>query len=380
MPKNIVICCDGTGNEIEEAQSNVLKLYRILKRNERQLVYYHPGIGTMGANNGWDSLKQKARGIFGLATGAGLDKNILHAYDFLSRHYEDGDQLYFFGFSRGAYTVRALAGFICAVGLLRPEQLHLASYALNAYKKMRDNNRTQSTRLFEQALKVDYPVIQFMGLWDTVASVLVPKANMLFLPTMKFLAFTKENPLVAKVRHAIAIDERRSMFRPYLWANEGEHWRNPYNDSGAKAQDIKQRWFAGVHSDIGGGMPEAEAGLSKFPLNWMIDEARPGLWTIKATRNQIANGVHRAKSSWDYSKPDAGAKLHNSLTAGWWPLELWPKKIKHREWAKRWNVLGLYVPVGEPRFIAADADIDPSARQRQAECDDYRPANLPPKA
>ena len=378
MPKNIVICCDGTGNEIEEKQSNVLKLYRMLKRDNRQLVYYDPGIGTMAASNDWAVLKQKLRNVWGLATGTGLDANILKAYQFLVENYEDGDVLFLFGFSRGAYTVRALAGFINAIGLMKPEQLHLARYALTAYKKLKSNERSLETKLFEQALKTEFPQIYFMGLWDTVASVLVPRRDRFLIPSVRHLAFTDENSMVERVSHAIAIDERRRMFRAYHWKEGGKYRTNPYNDASERDQDVQQTWFVGAHSDIGGGQKEETSGLSKITLNWMIDEAGPGLRVITQTRNQIANGSQRKGSGWDYCEPDPTAPIHPSLKGVWWILEIIPKWVKLREWPKRISVMGLYWPFGEPRFIEPDADIHPSVRQRQAAMPDYQPRNLPP--
>lgn len=135
MPKNIVMCCDGTGNEVAGNLSNVLKLLRIARKNDTQRVFYDPGIRTIGHQNAWTRFKQKAQAIFGLATGAGLDDNILSAYRFLAKTYEEGDHVFLFRFSRGAYTVRALAGFIHMIGLLKPDQLNIADYALTAYKR-----------------------------------------------------------------------------------------------------------------------------------------------------------------------------------------------------------------------------------------------------
>lgn len=90
MPKKIVICCDGTGNEIKENQSNVLKFYRVLKESKNQIAFYNPGIGTISNSGSWASLKNKSKGVFGLVTGYGLDANILAAYRFLVRNYEKG--------------------------------------------------------------------------------------------------------------------------------------------------------------------------------------------------------------------------------------------------------------------------------------------------
>ena len=112
MTKNLVVCCDGTGNEIEEHQSNVLKLYRVLKKSAEQRVFYEPGIGTMGADNQWTRLKQGVEKIAGLALGYGLDRDVLNAYEFLAKNYMPGDAIFLFGFSRGAYTARVLAAML----------------------------------------------------------------------------------------------------------------------------------------------------------------------------------------------------------------------------------------------------------------------------
>ena len=116
MPKNIVICCDGTGNEINTTISNVLKLYRVLEKDEGQRVYYRPGVGTIGLQSTWQRLKQETYGVLGLATGAGLDEDTLAVYRFLCETWQDGDRVWLFGFSRGAYTVRVLAAFIQVIG------------------------------------------------------------------------------------------------------------------------------------------------------------------------------------------------------------------------------------------------------------------------
>src|SRR6201992_4223396 len=137
--KNIVICCDGTGNEISENISNVLKLYRVLRKTDktepRQVVFYDPGVGTLARPDPWRKALQDAVTVLGLATGYGLDDHVLGAYEFLINNYEDDDEIYLFGFSRGAYTVRVLAGLIHKIGLLSPQQCNLAGAALTAYKQ-----------------------------------------------------------------------------------------------------------------------------------------------------------------------------------------------------------------------------------------------------
>ena len=138
MAKNIVICCDGTGNQVEGNLSNVLKLFQMVIRDATQRVRYQPGIGTIGTDDAWTRLKQNTKAVFELATGYGLDDEILGAYRFLAEQYEDGDDIFLFGFSRGSYTVRALAAFIHMVGLLHPDQANISDYALTSYKQSGD--------------------------------------------------------------------------------------------------------------------------------------------------------------------------------------------------------------------------------------------------
>src|SRR5260370_35614627 len=111
MPKNIVICCDGTGNEIKSTLSNVLKLYRVLEKDDNQRVYYHPGVGTIGLQSTWGRFNQQVRGVFGLATGDGLDEDTPGAYRFLREAYESGVRVCLFGFSPRPSTLRVLAAF-----------------------------------------------------------------------------------------------------------------------------------------------------------------------------------------------------------------------------------------------------------------------------
>ena len=207
--KNIVICCDGTGNEISENISNVLKLYRCLRKTGKteplQVVFYDPGVGTLARPDPWRKLLQDFVTILGLATGYGLDDNVLAAYEFLVSNYEDGDEIYLFGFSRGAYTVRVLAGLIHKVGLVSPQQVNLAGSGLTAYKqfsaatdKAPDSSlksltdagdedgplpvdKDDQAAQFARILSTRWPTIHFVGVWDTVASVIVPRPDRFYL-------------------------------------------------------------------------------------------------------------------------------------------------------------------------------------------------------
>jgi len=352
MGKNIVVCCDGTGNEVQGDLSNVLKLFRIARKTANQRVYYHPGVGTIGSDDPWSRAKQSAKAIFGLATGYGLDDEISAAYRFICEHWIEGDKIFLFGFSRGAYTARAVAGFICMIGLLPPDQLNLLSYALTAYKRTSEKNDLAIAWQFGRVAGGRSTPIEFVGVWDTVASVIVPRRDRLF-PTLQTLPYTRQNPSVRVFRHAISIDERRRMFRLNRWLSPQKFVVNRFDTNAEPVeQDIKQVWFSGVHSDVGGGYPEVESGLSKFPLAWMLAEAEAkGLQTNTALKRRLVFGDTLSDGTQQYAAPNAQGELHNSLTAGWKPLEWIPKAAKWREWP-RTEYLGYYLPKGEPRLIA----------------------------
>jgi uncharacterized protein (DUF2235 family) len=406
--KNIIILCDGTGNEISENISNVLKFYRCLRKTDRteprQMVFYDPGVGTLARPDPWHKLAQDFSAIMGLATGYGLDDKVLQSYLFLVRNYEPGDRIYLFGFSRGAYTVRVLAGLIHKVGLLSPEQANLAGSGLTAYKQFSSDgqhglgfdlkqltdagdadgslaaSKDDQAAQFARITSTRWPLVRFVGVWDTVASVIVPRPDRLYWPSLEELAYTLQNPSVETFRQAISIDERRAMFRLKKWDDPQTFKLNRFNDAHAKAQDIKQVWFAGVHSDIGGGYPEIESGLSKYPLLWMIDEAiKAGLNVNPRTVNQLAWGIQRKSSPFSYVAPDTEAKLHTSLHGAWWALEFVPKAAKYKEWPARQTHFGFYIPDAEPRLIPEGAAIHESVTKRMDAFKTYRPVNLPTK-
>jgi len=380
MAKNIVICCDGTGNEINANLSNVLKLFRVVRKTKDQVVFYDPGVGTISSSDPWSRLKSNALGVWGLMTGYGLDENVLDAYRFLLDTYEDGDRVYIFGFSRGAYTVRLLGGFLRLVGLLERPQRNLCEYALTAYKRAAEKDDFEIAWRFERVASTRRVPIRFMGVWDTVSSVIVPRPDRLYLPSLQELPYTKTNSYVDVFRHAIAIDERRRMFRINRW-KEPQHYKpNPFDKSEPPPQDIKQVWFAGVHSDIGGGYPEKESGAAKYPLQWMIDEAvAHGLQINKAMYNHLVLGHKRKGGSRTYVKPDFKAKLHDSMNWAWRLLELFPKRAKRRDWPERRSLLGWYIPCEEPRRVDAGALVHHSVFERIDADRAYRPVNLPPK-
>jgi uncharacterized protein (DUF2235 family) len=407
--KNIVVCCDGTGNEISENISNVLKLYRVLRKTGKaaaQVVFYDPGVGTLARPDPWTKLRQDTVTVLGLATGYGLDENVLAAYRFLINHYEDGDDIFLFGFSRGAYAVRVLAGMIHKIGLIAPQQSNLADAALTAYKQAsasiveqegsetsadnaaRDDEesaqadpsaRDDQASQFARIVSTRWPTIKFVGVWDTVASVIVPRPDRFYAFSLQKLAYTQYNPSVKVFRQAIAIDERRRMFRLEPWKDQQIFMHNRFSaTNNSEVQDVMQVWFAGVHADIGGGYPEKESGLSKFPLLWMIDEAvKYGLAVDRRTVNQLAWGVQRKGSPFSYVRPDIMRDPHESMTTVWRTLEWLPKSDKYKEWEARRSFLGHYIPRAEPRVISPDAFVHQSVVDRMGAVANYRPVNLP---
>lgn len=370
MAKNIIICCDGTNNEYKVPFTNVLKLHNLLRRPTmeqrelpEQIIYYDPGVGTLSWPWALTWLARKISILLGLAFGVGILQNVQDAYTFLMKTYEPGDRIYIFGFSRGAYTARALAAMLYKVGLLRPGRENMLPYAL----KMFQNERDPRTYVgFKATFGRSCPV-HFLGLWDTVKSV-----GWIYNPLS--LPFTTRNPKVSVVRHAISIDERRCFYRQNLWGK-------PY-----KNQDVLQVWFAGVHCDVGGGYPEAESGLSKITLKWMVEEAiQHGLLVDQnevvqvlrqEDRERVLEKIHDQKNAKVFHcPPDYRGPLHQSLKRLWWIAEVIPKRYKdfHDHFKTKWMI-----PLGRRRYINNGVNIHVTVVQRMEDAAmGYRPGNLP---
>ena len=327
MAKNIVLCCDGTANEFAQDRTNVVKLFFTLVHEPAvQVAYYHPGLGTMEPPGALGPIARRATKLLGQAMGYGLEADVRDAYVFLMDRFEPGDRVFFFGFSRGAYTVRAVAALLHMYGLIRSGNETLVPYAIrmmmaiNLLQKRSDDDPTKKELLseyfdlaaqFRQHFSITECKPHFVGVWDTVSSVG-------WIENPVRLPYSANNPDIAIGRHALAIDERRAFFRSNLW-----HPRPP-NDG---PKDIKQVWFAGVHCDVGGGYPESESGLSKMALEWMIREANAaGLATHPAKIDLVLG-----RAGGGYCPPDPNAGIHNSLTPAWWPAEFIPKR--HYNWA-----------------------------------------------
>jgi uncharacterized protein (DUF2235 family) len=218
-----------------------------------------------------------------------------------------------------------------------------------------------------------------MGVWDSVASVIIPRPDRLYVFSLEDLAFTRMNPSVQVFRQAISIDERRRMFRLHPWSEPQIFMRNRFSKTNnSEPQDVRQVWFAGVHSDIGGGYREKESAVSKYPLIWMIEEAvAHGLTVDRRTVNHLAWGKPRKGSPFTYVEPDFDKDPHDSMSPFWRCLEWFPKSDRYKEWAKRTSVLGHYIPDAEPREIPAGSLIHESVVSRLRTVPGYRPVNLP---
>lgn len=260
MPKRLVICCDGTWNSYDSPNpTNVLRLRELVlpgaEDGQRQAVYYDSGVGTGG---GWIR-----RGFDG-ATGRGLSGNIRQAYAALVDNYAPGDSIYLFGFSRGAYTVRSLGGFIRKCGILRRDRRDRIEAAYRFYRRRGDANAPDSERArnFRAGHAVaDRTPIHFMGVWDTVGSLGNPLLRHDLIGRMLRFHDCKLSSSVAHAYQALAIDERRRHFKPALWEQQAH----------ARGQVMEQAWFIGAHSDVGGGYPDPR--LPGVALHWLARRA-----------------------------------------------------------------------------------------------------------
>ena len=268
MSKNILLFSDGTNNQGGMGRdTNVWRLYNMLDHDSKHVAYYDDGVGTE---------KSTPQKILGLVFGKGLTRNVLDLYIYLASHYEEGDNIYLFGFSRGSFTVRLLANFIDFAGLptgsdwrSKPYKLkENAKEAFAAYKHKVEElkadyfpEKLDNKRLCQINSNYQSVPIRCIGVWDTVNATGVPinEIRKFFLPQWVQDKSIVHLPLCVKTGfHALAIDEARQTFSPTLW------------DESTLAADqyVEQVWFAGVHSNVGGGYPKDS--MAKVSLEWMI--------------------------------------------------------------------------------------------------------------
>lgn len=326
--RRLIVCADGTWNNPEEddhgvpAPTNVVKVQRAIRAVDSadisQIVYYHSGVGS------GDKVDQLLGGAF----GEGIDRNILECYEFLVNNYHPGDQLFFFGFSRGAYTVRSLAGLVRNAGILQQKFASMAKEAFTMYRD-RDPAKHPNSDLgktFRSSFSRDVD-IDVIGVWDTVGALGVPLGIFDRLNHTRF-AF-HDVSLSSRIRnafHALAIDERRGPFAPTLWMQ-------PRADAEEQRNWLEQAWFAGVHSNVGGGY--AEAGLSDIALRWMVERVKAHPGTPESTTLEFDDEYIA-----QLTRPNELGRVYDSMTAGFRALGETQRQIdRDREQNDRTGVL-----------------------------------------
>jgi uncharacterized protein (DUF2235 family) len=310
MAKNIVLCIDGTGNNGDEPlqpKTNVRKLYEACTDKKK---CYIRGVGTGG----------KRDRILGGAGGLGTDQRLRAAYEFLVDDYSDGDSIFLFGFSRGAFAARTLAGFLGRFGTLFRWPLDKALLA-DAYRlyefSIQLGNPEAFTRIVDQIARdtpradgderpVVRPIpIHFVGVWDTVARYLSAARD---LPDIHYLP-----DHISYARHALALHERREEMEPELWTQ----WKD-------RPGRVQQVWFPGAHSDVGGGYPQSEAALSDAALRWMLAECEShGMNVDQRSVSWTGNPrkLHQAKSVREIAGKISRLGESPRLVLSRWPSE-----------------------------------------------------------
>lgn len=305
MNKRIVICADGTWNRPEkdlkeDFPTNVLKFARAIKPVAKdslpQQVFYDWGIGSY------------YNSVVGGTTGKGLHKNIMDDYRYIVQNYSPGDELYFFGFSRGSYTVRCLCGLINNCGIIKRADASLIQKAFNHYKKPGADYAPEgaASKEFRKTHSHASREVTFVGVWDTVGAMGIPISFLGLFDDKDEFYDTKIGSNVRKARHAMAIDEHRSDFEPTIWQPK-------------ENMDMKQVWFAGAHSNIGGSYKPDKDGslLSDNALAWMTSEAEKSGLSIEAHLKKSIN-----------KKPTA--TLHNSRRSFYRVKKKFYRQIDHQ--------------------------------------------------
>src|SRR5271165_900789 len=289
--KRIVICADGTWNDPDQVDdqgkrhpTNVTKVGRALLPQAAdgtyQIVFYHDGVGTGG---GLDKFT-------GGAFGAGIENNIRQLYRFIVYNYEPGDELFFFGFSRGAFTARSLAGFMNAAGLLGKGDDYYVPEIYACYENNKGPGSPEWTKAFHNVRNPrPCPAIRFIGVWDTVGALGAPGLLGQLFNRNKYQYHDLDlHDTVQNAYHAMAIDERRKPFKPTLW-------KRPPGWKGA----LEQAWFPGVHTNIGGGY--SPDGLANEALHWLVEKAE-------------SLNLEFDKAFLEYFRPCFNSVLNDSMT------------------------------------------------------------------
>ncbi|KAJ7512833.1 hypothetical protein B0H11DRAFT_1698006 [Mycena galericulata] len=319
---NLVVCIDGTSNQFGVHNTNVVELHSRVGVDELddQCKYYNCGIGTYvpsKTKTSWKYWRQRIDNTIALAFAWNFKDTVLKAYRWLSQTYIPGDKIFLFGFSRGAYQVRTLAAMIQRVGLVHPGNEELISFAYEIYE---ERHKGEKAEQIAQNFKITFSRdvrIHFVGLWDTVSSIGLVRG--------KPLPLTWSAEHICIFRHALALDERRVKFLPEYVGGGGSIRSSakgilPLDSTSPISRigpDVKEVWFAGTHSDIGGGIKKnLELNLSSVPLLWMENEATSAGLRLKPR----ASG-----GAWKMSELGQD-DVHESLRGFWRLIEHFPVK------------------------------------------------------
>ena len=351
--KRLVLCCDGTWQRLYEGVlTNVALTARSVSARDAkgnpQIVYYSEGVGaSLSGLSMWQGM-----------TGDDLDDHLLEAWLFLNLNYEPGDQLYLFGFSRGAYTVRSLAGMLRKIGILRREHVDKADTALEIYRNYEIAADSDETDRFRRAHCIAWPRlsapfteppfdlrIRYLGIWDTVGQLGIPRILPFSFGVNADYQFhdTALSRSVEYARHAVAIDERRKSFAPTLWSNV-----DAFNTPGAPPR-VAQMWFPGDHGGVGGG---TSRGLSNCALMWVLEGAEAAGLSITREPGSVISGCLAEIDPIDCAIEKLNPLSPLSLSGTRWREGLTSLAHVHEAALLRWAGNGAYRP--EPLAPFAD--------------------------
>ncbi|KAG8877598.1 hypothetical protein FRB97_003262 [Tulasnella sp. 331] len=423
--RTLVMCFDGTGDKFDTKNTNIVKLFSALEkdRSNEQLCYYQPGIGTyVSPNYMWSKAASKLFKTIDYLLAWYLDEHIQAGYRYLMNNYREGDKIIIFGFSRGAYTARCLAGMLDKIGLLprlNEEQITFAYQCYSDTSKGSAKNAQDFKSTFCRNVQID-----FLGVWETVSA--VGWSN-------RTLPFSSSERIVKRFRQALSLDEHRVKFKPNPWhvpiPSEEEARQDPegylatedFHAYSQRTTDVKEVWFAGCHTDIGGGsvLNDTEYILSNVTLTWMLNEliaADTGIIFandllaqakafqvitapdtdqngagIRGTTNASASGDSKLtrRSTAASGKPstiisvqetspekDSTSPMLDAL-AGWslyWILELIPTRHHIQDAQGHWRSQ-FYMNMGRPRVIEQPSPLFHSSVKLREEMDvkGYKP-------
>ncbi|KAJ4482428.1 hypothetical protein J3R30DRAFT_2171475 [Lentinula aciculospora] len=404
-PSNVrthILCFDGTANEYDSENTNVVKFFAILKKDncDDQRCYYQAGIGTFFAPGVVSPLFQWCAKVLDEAFAWYLNAHVMDGYKFLMQNYRAGDKICLFGFSRGAYTARALAGMLYKIGLLPRDNQEQIPFAYKLYSRTDDAGIQLSAGFKKTYCR---PVeIEFLGVWDTVASVGVIAT--------KTLPFTSDNSSIKTFRQALSLDEHRARFKPNLFHRELPNASGSAEVEGRRVEtvpkptadleshsmsktlsdyfhkkkpttkleipnnafkmeeqtttretDVLEVWFAGCHSDIGGGSVSnsTKQCLSDITLRWMVRqvmESQCGIqfnedgltqlnicfetMPVPSTSDSASVNSGNSHASWKVLDIlDSVQPLHDQLVLNraWWLLEVLPIKSRYQDADCQWH-------------------------------------------